>query len=112
VVLKQALKSSPFQNAVKKARQNVDATVIWNYDGSIIADLNVSGTGTVGGTLHVEWTWQVPGPVGNFSVTGSLGGKPVAVLVPEAWVEERSKQTVQRGASSREEAFLFFVDPG
>jgi hypothetical protein len=49
-----------------------------------VADLTVSGTGTSGGTLHVEGGWLVPGPVGNFTVTGTLGGKQVAVLVPEA----------------------------
>lgn len=53
-------------------------------DGSFTADLQVAGAGTEGGTLHVEGTWQARGPVGNFKVTGTLGGKSVAVLVPEA----------------------------
>ena len=53
-------------------------------DGSFKADLAVTGSGTKGGTLHVEGTWQVSGPVGTFKVTGTLGGKNAAVLVPEA----------------------------
>jgi pimeloyl-ACP methyl ester carboxylesterase len=58
--------------------------VTWGADRSFVADLTVSGSGTAGGTLHVEGTWQAPGPVGNFKVSGTLGGKQVAVLVPEA----------------------------
>jgi len=62
----------------------VNGTVTWNYYGALVADLAVSGSGTAGGTLHVEGTWQAPGPVGNFKISGTLGGKQVAVLVPEA----------------------------
>jgi hypothetical protein len=62
----------------------VNGTVTWVYNGALVADLIVSGSGTAGGTLHVEGTWQVPGPVGNFKISGKLGGKRVAVLVPEA----------------------------
>ena len=62
----------------------VNGTVTWVYFGSFVADLTVSGRGTAGGTLHVEGTWQAPGPVGNFKVSGTLGGKNVAALVPEA----------------------------
>jgi hypothetical protein len=62
----------------------VNGTVTWTYAGSFLADLTVSGSGTAGGTLHVEGTWQAPGAVGNFIVSGTLGGKQVAVLVPEA----------------------------
>jgi hypothetical protein len=62
----------------------VSGTITWNYYGGLVADLAVSGSGTAGGTLHVEGTWQAPGPVGNFNVSGTLGGKEVAVLVPEA----------------------------
>ena len=49
-----------------------------------MADLMVSGTGTAEGTLHVDGAWQAPGPAGKFKVSGTLGGKNVAVLVPEA----------------------------
>jgi len=62
----------------------VSGTVIWGYDTSFVADLVVSGPGTAGGNLHVAGFWQAPGPVGNFNVSGALGGKQVAVLVPEA----------------------------
>jgi len=56
----------------------------WPGDASFIADLTVAGPGTNGGQLHIQGTWQARGPVGNFSVTGTLGGQAVAVLVPEA----------------------------
>lgn len=62
----------------------VNGIVTLDVFGSFIADLTVSGAGTAGGTLHVEGTWEAPGPVGNFHVTGTLGGKNVAVLIPEA----------------------------
>jgi hypothetical protein len=62
----------------------VNGTVTWGADLSFVADLAVSGTGTAGGNLHVEGTWEAPGPVGNFKVSGTLGGRQVAVLVPEA----------------------------
>jgi hypothetical protein len=62
----------------------VNGTVTWDVFGALTADLTVSGSGTAGGTLHVEGTWQAPGPVGNFTVSGTLGGEQVAVLVPEA----------------------------
>jgi pimeloyl-ACP methyl ester carboxylesterase len=62
----------------------VNGTVTWGADDSLLADLTVSGPGTSGGMLHIEGAWIVIGPVGNFNVTGTLGGKHVAVLVPEA----------------------------
>lgn len=62
----------------------VNGTVAWDVFGSFTAELTVSGPGTRGGTLNVTGTWQAPGLVGNFKVTGTLGGKTVAVLVPEA----------------------------
>jgi hypothetical protein len=62
----------------------VNGTILWGYDSSIVADLTVSGPGTGGGTLHVTGFFENFGAVGNFSVTGTLGGKQVAVLVPEA----------------------------
>jgi len=63
----------------------VNGTVIWNADNSFEAELTVSGPGTSGGTLSVKGGYIVfGGPLGNFTVTGTLGGKQVAVLVPEA----------------------------
>jgi hypothetical protein len=62
----------------------VNGTLVWGTDQSLVADLTVAGAGTAGGTLHMEGTWQAPGPVGKFKVTGTLGGHQVGVLVPEA----------------------------
>jgi len=73
-----------FTNCAFAKDVTVSGTVLWGADRSLIADLNVSGTGTGGGTLHVEGTWEAPGPVGNFTISGTLGGRQVAVLVPEA----------------------------
>jgi pimeloyl-ACP methyl ester carboxylesterase len=50
----------------------------------LTADLIVSGPGTAGGTLHIAGSWLSNDPDHFFSVTGTLGGKQVAVLVPEA----------------------------
>jgi pimeloyl-ACP methyl ester carboxylesterase len=62
----------------------VNGTVTWQPFGAFTANLTVSGPGTAGGTLQVQGSWQAPGPVGNFQVSGTLGGKQVAVIVPEA----------------------------
>jgi len=62
----------------------VNGTVTWGADYSIVADLVVSGPGTAGGTLHITGFWNNPGTFGKFQVSGALGGKNVAVLVPEA----------------------------
>lgn len=62
----------------------VNGTILWGSDKSFAADLTVNGTGTAGGTLHVQGTWEAPGPVGMFTISGTLGGRHVAVLVPEA----------------------------
>jgi pimeloyl-ACP methyl ester carboxylesterase len=61
----------------------VTGTLVWASDNSVTADLTVGGAGTAGGTLHVTGFFLVPGPVGSFEITGTLGGKNVAVLVPE-----------------------------
>jgi hypothetical protein len=67
----------------------VNGTVTWafNVDESVNATLNLSGPGTAGGTVEVTGFWNGLGfggvPLGYFEVTGTLGGKRVAVLVPE-----------------------------
>jgi pimeloyl-ACP methyl ester carboxylesterase len=61
----------------------VSGKISWPADNSVVADLTVTGPGTAGGTLHIDGAWYVPGPIGKFKVTGTLGGKKVAVLVPE-----------------------------
>jgi hypothetical protein len=63
----------------------VSGTINWYADNSLEADLTVGGPGTGGGTLKITGGWLVfGGPLGNFTVTGTLGGQTVAVLVPEA----------------------------
>lgn len=64
----------------------VSGTVTLSFnDFSVSADLSVKAPGTLGGNLHIEGSWLfVPPPLGKFKVSGSLGGRHVAVLVPEA----------------------------
>ena len=63
----------------------VNGTIYWYADNSLDAELKVSGPGTAEGNLSIKGGWLVfGGPLDNFSVTGTLGGKQVAVLVPEA----------------------------
>ena len=83
---------SPSGTAARVLRTNcsfssdviVNGTVQWEANKSLSADLTVSGSGTVGGTLHIQGTFEAPGPVGDFRVSGALGGLTVAALVPEA----------------------------
>jgi len=62
----------------------VNGTIVANFDSSLIGDLTVSGSGTQGGSLHLEGNFLAPGPVGNYKVSGQIGDHQVAVLVPEA----------------------------
>jgi pimeloyl-ACP methyl ester carboxylesterase len=62
----------------------VNGTVMWGSDMSLTADLTAAGSGTAGGTLHIAGALEAPGPVGSFKISGRLGGRKVAVLVPEA----------------------------
>jgi pimeloyl-ACP methyl ester carboxylesterase len=62
----------------------ISGTLVWGADRSFVADLTVSGSGTASGNLHIAGAWEAPGPVGNFKISGMLGGRQVAVLVPEA----------------------------
>jgi pimeloyl-ACP methyl ester carboxylesterase len=63
----------------------VNGTVTWASGGdmSLVADLAVTGSGTAGGALHIDGAFEAPGPVGSFRISGMLGGRRVAVLVPE-----------------------------
>jgi pimeloyl-ACP methyl ester carboxylesterase len=63
----------------------VNGTVNWasGNDMSLVADLAVTGSGTAGGALHIDGAFEAAGPVGNFKISGVLGGRRVAVLVPE-----------------------------
>jgi hypothetical protein len=71
-------------NTTMPSQPNRITMITWGYDSSIVADITVSGSGTEGGSLHFTGFFNGPGPVSNFSVTGTLGGKQVAVLVPSA----------------------------
>jgi hypothetical protein len=62
----------------------VNGTVLWRTDRSVVADVTVTGLGTAGGALHVEGAFELAGPVGTFKISGKLGGREVAALVPEA----------------------------
>jgi pimeloyl-ACP methyl ester carboxylesterase len=66
---------------------SVDGTVTWNQgsmDMPLTADVSVKGSGTTGGILHLSGAFQAPGPVGNYKVSGQLGGKRVGLLIPES----------------------------
>jgi pimeloyl-ACP methyl ester carboxylesterase len=62
----------------------VSGSIVWGPDKSFVANLTVTGSGTAGGALQVEGVWQAPGVVGEFKISGTLGDRKVAVLVPEA----------------------------
>jgi pimeloyl-ACP methyl ester carboxylesterase len=76
--------TTTLQNCEFAQDVTVNGTIAWASDHTVVADLTVSGAGTAGGTLHVEGTFEAPGPVGFFKISGTLGGRTVAVLVPEA----------------------------
>jgi pimeloyl-ACP methyl ester carboxylesterase len=63
---------------------SVSGTVKWGARRSLDADLSLSGSGTKGGPIHVRGTFEAQGRVGNFEISGKLGGLNVALLVPEA----------------------------
>jgi pimeloyl-ACP methyl ester carboxylesterase len=71
-------------NCVFATDVTINGSLVWGADRSFVADVIVSGSGTAGGNLHIAGTWEAPGQVGNFKITGMLGGRKVAALVPEA----------------------------
>jgi hypothetical protein len=58
----------------------INGTVVSGTDRSVSADVTVTGSGTTGGSLHVEGTFELAGPVGNLKIFGMLGGRGIAVL--------------------------------
>jgi pimeloyl-ACP methyl ester carboxylesterase len=62
----------------------VSGTVTWGARRSVTADLALSGSGTTSGTIRISGTFQAQGRVKNFKISGALGGRNVALLVPEA----------------------------
>jgi pimeloyl-ACP methyl ester carboxylesterase len=71
-------------NCVFATDVTTNGSLVWGADRSFVADLTISGSATSGGNLHVEGSWEAPGSVGKFKVSGMLGRRRVAVLVPEA----------------------------
>jgi pimeloyl-ACP methyl ester carboxylesterase len=63
---------------------SISGTITYGFDTSVSASLSVTRSGEASGTLNVTGFFLHTGPVGNFSVTGSLGGRRIAALVPEA----------------------------
>lgn len=62
----------------------VSGSLKWGARRLLDADLSLSGSGTQGGTIRVRGTFELPGRVRNFKISGKLGGKNVSLLVPEA----------------------------
>lgn len=63
----------------------VSGTATWFADNSVAADLAVTGPDGLAGTLHVSGAYFVSGAApGNFHISGQLGGKTLALLLPEA----------------------------
>ena len=71
-------------NCVFATDVTINGSLVWGADRSFVADVIVSGSGTAGGNLHIAGTWEASGPVGKFKISGMLGGRRVAALVPEA----------------------------
>ncbi len=63
---------------------SVSGTITYGFDTSLSASLSVTLSDGTTGTLNVTGSFLQPGPVGNFSITGSIGGRQIAALVPEA----------------------------
>jgi pimeloyl-ACP methyl ester carboxylesterase len=63
---------------------SVSGTITYGFDTSLSASLSVTLSDGTTGTLNVTGSFLQPGPVGNFFVTGSIGGRQIAALVPEA----------------------------
>jgi pimeloyl-ACP methyl ester carboxylesterase len=63
---------------------SISGTVTYGFDTSVSASLSVTLSDGTTSTLNVTGSFLQPGPVGNFSVTGSIGGRQIAALVPEA----------------------------
>ena len=61
-------------------RSNMQLARIFQYR----PDVTISGTGTQGASLQIEGNGMFVAPAGKFKTSGSLGGRHVAVLVPEA----------------------------
>lgn len=63
---------------------SISGTITYGVDTSVSAILSVTRSGETLGTLNVTGFFLHTGPVGNFLVTGRIGGRQIAALVPEA----------------------------
>ena len=63
---------------------SLSGTITYGFDTSVSASLSVTLSDGTTDTLNVTGSFLQSGPVGNFFVTGSIGGRQVAALVPEA----------------------------
>jgi pimeloyl-ACP methyl ester carboxylesterase len=63
---------------------SISGTITYGFDTSVSATLSVTRLGEGLGTLNVEGYFLHTGPVGNFFVSGTVGGRQIAALVPEA----------------------------
>jgi hypothetical protein len=63
---------------------SISGTITYGFDTSVSATLSMTRLGEALGTLNVKGYFLHTGPVENFSVTGSIGGRQIAALVPEA----------------------------
>lgn len=63
---------------------SLSGTITYGFDTSVSASLSVTLSDGTTVTLNVTGSFLQPGPVGNFFVTGSIGGRQIAALVPEA----------------------------
>jgi pimeloyl-ACP methyl ester carboxylesterase len=63
---------------------SVSGTITYGFDTSVSANLSVTQSDGTTGTLNVTGSFLKPGPVGNFSIQGSIGGRQIAAVIPEA----------------------------
>jgi len=63
---------------------SISGTISYGFDTSVSASLSVTLPGGTTGTLNVTGAFLHTGSVGHFFVTGSIGGRQIAALVPEA----------------------------
>ena len=91
------LRGGTFQDAVGTTAQvitlngclftqdvSVSGVITYGFDTSVSASLSVTLSDGTTGSLRVTGAFLNPGPAGYFSVTGSIGARQIAALVPEA----------------------------
>lgn len=62
----------------------VNGQIKWNgSSGAVDAQVSVTGDGTAGGQIRILGSFEAPGPVGRYTISGSLGGRKVTAEVSE-----------------------------